>query len=198
MIVKRLEDYLRKKILSELTRGRLGYDLSHTKAVVKKIKEILENNPDLKLDRMVLIIAAYAHDWGYVGMFDNSRLAQIQEVIEAKADHMENGAKKLRGLLEDDFFNFLTKAQKERAIHLVRVHDSLKDLKAPDELVLMEADVLGSADLSLVKPTYNRQSNKEWVKQIREKKLPRFMTDFSKKELERLMKQRERYYKEND
>lgn len=194
--LKRIEEYLRERIFPELERGRPGFDKPHTEAVVKKLKEILEHNPDLDVDPVVLIIAAYAHDWGYAGLFKNGKPAQLKEVDSAKTDHMEIGANKLRSLLADDFFNFLEDSQKERAIHLVRIHDNLENLNDVDELILMEADVLGAADVSLVKPTFDFESNKKWVKDIREEKLPKFITDFSKKEAERAIKQRERYYRE--
>lgn len=193
--LNRIEKYLREKILPELERGRPDFDKPHTEATVKKLKEILKYSPGLKVDPAVLMIAAYAHDWGYVDMFSNGKPVQLKEVDDAEEEHMEIGTRKLRNLLDDSFFNFLEDAQKERAIHLVKTHDNLEDLKDIDELILMEADLLGAADVSLVKPTFDFESNEKWAESVRERKIPKLITEFSKKEAERLVSQRERYYR---
>lgn len=192
-----VEDYLQKKIFPELERGRPGFDKPHTQAVVKKLKEILANTPKLKVDAVVLTIAAYAHDWGYADLFTDGEPAEIQEVEDAKAAHMEVGSNKLRGLLGDSLFDFLSESQKRRAVHLVNIHDRLDDLKDTDELILMEADTLGALDVSLVKPTYSRDSNEKWLKRVRKERLPRFITDHSKEEARRLIKLRQKYYEAN-
>ncbi|HUW22225.1 MAG TPA: HD domain-containing protein [Candidatus Bathyarchaeia archaeon] len=113
MKLSQLEDYLQKKIFPELEKGRPDFDKPHTVAVVKKLKEILKNSPALKLDKIVLIIAAYSHDWGYAGLFQDGMPVQLKEVNDAKNDHREIGAKKLAGLLRNKFFNFLTREQKK-------------------------------------------------------------------------------------
>jgi len=58
----------------------------------------------------------------------------------------------------------------------------------------MEADVLGGTDISLIRPTFDYDSNKKWLQGIRKVKLPRFINSFSKKEAERLLAEREKYY----
>ncbi len=192
-----IERYLQKKIFPELERGRPGFDKPHTQAVVKKLKEILAHTPHFKVDAVVLTIAAYAHEWGYADLFTDGRTVELQEVEDAKATHMRLGSNKLKSLLSDSFFDFLNEPQKRRAVHLVNIHDKLEDLKDKDELILMEADTLGALDVSLVKPTFNRDSNEKWLKVVRRKRLPRFITDHSKKEAKRLIKLRQKYYADN-
>ena len=61
----------------------------------------------------------------------------------------------------------------------------------------MEADTLGALDVSSVKPTFNADSNEKWLKRVREERLPRFITYYSKKEARRLIKLRQKYYEAN-
>src|SRR4030043_1361560 len=149
-----LEEYLKKKILPDLEESRNGFDKIHTLEVVDWLKQIIEHNPDLKLDKDVLLIAAYAHDWGYSDIFGEGEVMQFEKVEDAKKLHMELGAQKLEKLLKGSIFSFLTDTQKERAIHLVAVHDKKFELKDVDELVLMEADMLSSLDINDGKPIY--------------------------------------------
>ena len=118
-----LEEYLKEKILPDLEKSRGGFDKVHTLEVVTWLKQIIEHNPELKLDEMVLIIAAYAHDWGYSDIFKEGQVMNFEIVESAKLLHMEFGAKKIARLLEDNFFSFLTDSQKARCVHLVAVHD---------------------------------------------------------------------------
>jgi len=60
--MKKIEEYLKEKILPDLEKSRGGFDAIHTLEIVEWIKKIIDHNPELKLDREVLIIAAYAHD----------------------------------------------------------------------------------------------------------------------------------------
>ena len=60
----RIEEYLKEKILSDLERGRPDFDKTHTLAVVYWLNKIVEHSPELCLDNDVLLISAYAHDWG--------------------------------------------------------------------------------------------------------------------------------------
>lgn len=70
-----MEQALINAILPELEKGRPNFDRPHTVAVVIKVKEIIKNNPQLKLDEAVLIVAAYSHDWGYADLFIGERVA---------------------------------------------------------------------------------------------------------------------------
>ena len=190
------EDLLAKTVLPELEAGRPNFDKPHTKAVVEYIKAIMDNHPELNLDRDVSVIAAYAHDWGYTGLFQDGKQIEIDDVGEAKKTHMLLGVDKLTVLLRDGVFNFLSKERKQRAIHLVGVHDDLKVLRDTDELVLMEADTLGGLDVSKIKPTFNKLSNTKYMQNVRNKRYPLFITKYSKQQFEKLYKLREDYYKE--
>jgi hypothetical protein len=192
--LKELEKVLGERIFPDLERGRPDFDGPHTRAVVRKLKEIWENVPGLEADRVGLLIAAYAHDWGYADLFKKGEEVQFGQVVDAKSEHMRLGAEKLRKLLREKFFDGLTKVQKERAAHLVKVHDDWRTLKDEDELTLMEADVLGATDTDLVTPGFDYESNKDWMRAVREKKLPRFIHPWAVKEAKRLLKGREKYY----
>ena len=193
-LLTELEDYLKEKIFPDLEEGRPGWDKPHTEAVVQKIKDIIENVEDIELDTVVLVVAAYAHDWGCASLFDGGEVVQLEEIGDRKIAHMVFGAERLSVLLEDEFFNFMSKEQKERAVHLVAIHDYLDRLKDLDELILMEADTLGVIDVDLVKPTFNQESNAKWVKRTKKMRVSKFVTDYSKREAERLSEKRKVYY----
>jgi len=190
----KLEEYLKEKILPDLEKSRGGFDEIHTLEVVDWLKQIIEHNPSLKLDKNVLLIAAYAHDWGYSDMFKEGEVMQFEKVENAKKLHMELGAKKLEKLLKDDFFSFLTDTQKECSIHLVAVHDKKFELKDVDELILMEADMLSSLDVNSEKPVFDTESNNKFMEAMLATRIPKFITEFSKKEAKRLISAREDYY----
>ncbi|MCD8484338.1 hypothetical protein LRY65_02005 [Candidatus Woesebacteria bacterium] len=107
------ETILRDTIFPELEKGRPNWDRPHTEAVVKYLKEIIAQTPELKLDRDVLIIAAYAHDWGYADLFADGKPLNFDQVISRKKEHMRLGAEKLEKLLQKPEFDFLTKEQKK-------------------------------------------------------------------------------------
>lgn len=190
----KLEEYLKEKILPDLEKSRGGFDKIHTLEAVDWLKQIIEHNPELKLDKDVLLIAAYAHDWGYSDLFAEGEIMQFEKVKKAKKLHMELGAQKLEKLLEDYFFSFLTDTQKERSIHLVAVHDKKFELKDVDELILMEADMLSSLDINTKKPIFDAESNKKFMEVMLVTRIPKFITEFSKKEAKRLVKAREAHY----
>jgi len=191
-----LEEYLKGKILPDLEKSRGGFDKIHTLEVVAWLKQIIKHNPELKLDETVLLIAAYAHDWGYADIFKDGQIMNFEIVGKAKPLHMELGAKKIKTLLDDIFFSFLTDKQKNRCIHLVAVHDKKFELKDNDELILMEADMLSSLELSPNKPRYDANSNKKFMEAMLAARIPKFITDFSKNEAKRLIQVREDYYKQ--
>lgn len=190
------EELLKRTILPELEVGRPNFDRPHTEAVVYYIKEIIMNNPGLDLDRDVLIIAAYAHDWGYSGLFKKGKPIEIDDVAKAKKNHMTISVSKLKELLKSHEFGFLSDERKERAIHLVEIHDELDVLKDNDEFVLMEADTLGGLDVSMLKPTFNKISNTKYMKNVKTKRYPLFFTEYGKEKFKKLYKSRKAYYKE--
>lgn len=102
------EELLISKIFPDLEKGRPGWDKPHTEAVVRYIKEIIGANPNLDLDTDVLIISAYAHDWGYSGLFVAGRPVTLAENADKKEIHMQLGAQKIRELLNETEFDYLT------------------------------------------------------------------------------------------
>jgi len=193
-MIPKYESFLQKTILPELERARPNWDRPHTTSVVAKVKEIIKHNSQLQLDEPVLIIAAYAHDWGYVDAFTKTNLIQRDEMQRVKKTHDKRSAQKLEELLNNKVFDFLADSQKQRALHLVRTHDTVRDLKDTDELILMEADTLGALDVTAVTPTYNHKSNERYLISVGNR-VDKFITDFGKKEAKRLLKLREDYYK---
>ncbi len=189
-----LETYLEEKILPDLEKSRGGFDKIHTQEVVVWLKQIIVHNPELKLDEEVLIIAAYAHDWGYSDIFKEGQVMNFEIIEKAKKSHMELGAKKIEELLCDDFFSFLTDVQKSRCIHLVAVHDKKFEIKDIDELVLMEADMLSALDVNSSKPVLDAKSNKKFMEAMLATRVPKFITSFSKNEAKKLIQKRENYF----
>ena len=184
--------------MPDLENGRGGYDKVHTLEVVAWLKKIIEHNPELKLDETVLLIAAYAHDWGYSDIFKEGETMNFDTVENSKNLHMELGAKKIETLLNDDFFSFLTEAQKSRCVHLVAVHDKKFEIKDVDELILMEADMLSALEINTGKPLYDPESNRKFMETLLATRIPKFITEFSKNEADRLIKIREDYYNQKE
>lgn len=192
---EKIDNYLKGEILPDLENSRGGFDKIHTLEIVGWIKKIIDHTPNLKLDRDVLIIAAYAHDWGYAGLFKDNEVMTAEKIDDAKKLHMEIGAEKTRELLENKIFSFLTDKQKERCVHLVAVHDKKHEIKDPDELVLAEADMLSGIDINTAKPKFDPESNKIFMDSLLNIRLPKFITDYSKNEAKRLIQERVDYYK---
>ncbi|MFZ2152711.1 MAG: HD domain-containing protein [Microgenomates group bacterium] len=180
-----LEKFLSENILPDLAKGRPN-DVPHTLLVVKMIKNIVTDSPELKLDLEVLIIAAYAHDWGYTDLLDPTIKIRLEHLGELKETHMKVGAEKLSKLLESRFFDHLTEDRKKRAIHLVGVHDKLDALKDVDEIVIMEADSLGGMDPDVMGIFGDKDSEERYMKKSRELRLTKFITPYSKNMFEKL------------
>lgn len=194
MVLNTLEEYLKDKILPKLEEGRPNWDKPHTEAVVHYLKKIIDNSPDLDLDREVLLIAAYTHDWGYAGLFRDGKPLDYENVESVKQSHMEIGAKKVKELLKNSVFSGLSGGQKKRVIHLVKIHDSLNKLKDNDELVLMEADTLAGLDVEKVKPGFDKDSNDRYMAGVKKKRYSKFISEYAKGGFERLFKLRKEYY----
>jgi hypothetical protein len=194
----KVENYIKSQIFSDLEQGRPNFDLKHTEAVVHNMKEIIGNISPLQLLEDVLIISAYAHDWGYADLYRGGY--PIPEygssgVKEFKRLHMEIGAKKVETLLKNPFFDYLSKSEKERIVHLVHVHDIIDgSLANEDELTLIEADTLGALDVTIMTPTMDRQTNAKWMVDCRNIRFTKFTHDFSKQKFEKLYDLRMKYY----
>ncbi len=184
-----IESHLKQTIFPDLERGRPGWDKPHTEAVVRYMRLLLEHWPISaeELDATVLFIAAYAHDWGYADLFDDGEPVQFDEVKDAKVAHMTRGASKLAALLEDAVFDALSSTQRERAVHLVEVHDKLEQLEDTDELLLMEADTLGALSAGVEHSTFDVASARRYLAAVKRRRLPLFITEYGKSELERLV-----------
>lgn len=196
MNLENIEEYLKEKILPDLEKSRGGFDKIHTLEVVAWLKKIIKHSPKLKLDEAVLTIATYAHDWGYADIFREGQTMNFEIIENAKKLHMELGAKKIEKLLQDDFFSFLSDAQKSRCIHLVAVHDKKSEIKDIDELIIMEADMLSALDVNSNKPVLDIESNKKFMEAMLATRIPKFITEFSKGEAKRLIQERDAYFKQ--
>jgi len=118
-----------------------------------------------------------------------------EKVENVKPLHMELGAEKIKELLRNEIFSFLADERKERIIHLVAVHDKKHEIKDTDELILAEADILSGTDINTAKPKFDPESNKAFMDSLLNVRLPKFITDFSKQEIKRLIRERAEYYK---
>ncbi len=197
LIHPKAEQVLRQIILKDLkNKGRSGYDKPHTEAVVFWMKELLGllNNPGL--NSKVLIAAAYAHDWGYAGLFDKSDSRSLSNILDRKKLHMQRGAEKIEQLLFQRLNQYFSDSEKLRIIHLVAVHDKVRDLKDEDELLLMEADTLGMLDVERVPPTFSAEDNKRFMEHsIKTLRLPRFYHQPAKELAEGLIEKRAAFSK---
>ncbi|QQS39124.1 HD domain-containing protein [Candidatus Woesebacteria bacterium] len=193
--MKPYEKVLQDAIFPELEKGRPNWDKPHTETVVCYVKKIIEKSKELNLDEDVLIIAAYAHDWGYARLFEKGKRLSLEDINKAKKVHMIIGADNIKNLLTSDEFDFLSNKQKRRVEHLVRVHDNLDILQDTDELVLMEADTLAGLDVKSVKPSFDAVSNARYMRSVYTKRYPLFITDYALDLFAKLFKQRQDYYR---
>lgn len=187
-----LESFLIETILPELEKGRPGWDKPHTEAVVKNLKLILDHT-NHKIDEEVLLIAAYAHDWGYAGLFKNKVSINLDQVLGQKDAHMQIGAEKLEQLLKNSVFDNLSAERKARAVHLVRVHDKLKEINDLDERILVEADTLGGLDIDQSHSTFDAKSKRGYIQGVIRKRLPLFVNDYSLRRAEELIRQQQSF-----
>lgn len=138
--------------LAFLEKGRPGFDVPHTMAVMFHANRLAQ---EFGLDSTVLVLAAALHDIGYYGEFDGQEGAGLSQVVDKKAKHMIVGGVLARKFLYSEVVaNDLADVQKERIIHLVEVHDKIRELVEVDEIALMKADSLGAIDVDWVLPTY--------------------------------------------
>ncbi len=164
-----------------LAEGRPGWDVPHTLAVVRWAYELaLENSLDVK----VVVTAAYLHDVGYYGLFEESEVAGLTQVMNRKERHMVVGAEMVKRFLEG--VEGLTEVQKARVVHLVGIHDKVGELNAVDELVLMEADSLGAIDVDWVEPTYKGIEALDYLDTRMIKRRARFITPMAMDAYDRL------------
>jgi hypothetical protein len=187
------EKLLIKSIIPDLKNGRSDFDLNHTLAVIHWIKYILSTEAK-HLDSKVMITAAYAHDWGYFGLFDNTDSNSISDINKQKELHMKNGSKKIRYLL-NQYPSLFSKEQVGQISNLVGIHDSVELLETDEEITLMEADTLGALDIDRVKPTFSKEDNLQYIdEQIYKRRLKKFIHKEVVKIATKLAKKRLDYY----
>jgi len=189
------EDFLQQTIFPNLENGRANWDKPHTQKVVSYVKKLVSAYPDLKLDKDVLIIAAYAHDWGYADLFNGGQKLTWEKVKENKYAHMQIGAEKISTLLQKPLFNFLSEEQKQRIVFLVATHDDIEKLDSNDQFILMEADTLGGLDIDQISESdFDPESNRKYMTKVSERRFPKFITEYGKAMFRELFEKRSNLY----
>lgn len=195
LINPQAELILRQTILPDLEKGRKDFDRPHTEAVVFWMKTLLGLLSNPELDTQVLITAAYAHDWGYIGLFDGLNSDDLLTIRKMKPVHMERGAKKIEELVRLKLSTLFSEDQITRCAHLVLVHDLVETLKDEDELLLMECDTLGMIDVNRVKPTFTKESNSLFMeREIKSRRIPLFLHTQAKDFAQKLALARLQFY----
>jgi hypothetical protein len=195
LIPTKVEQTLQEVILPDLEKGRKGFDLPHTQAVVSWMKELIQTIPLPKVDSQVMITAAYAHDWGYIGLFDGFDSNDPQIIKERKPLHMQRGAELIRHLLQSRLSSAFTTQQIEKTAQLVRVHDLVEEVKTEEEVLIMEADTLGMLDANRVKPTFTKTANDSFMeKEIYGRRFHYFIHEQARKTGEKLALDRIAFY----
>lgn len=189
------EQLLRDAVLPDLDQGRKGFDRLHTEAVVHWMKQICRSEPSL--DAKVLVTAAYAHDWGYFGLFPEG--TTLDKVHAQKEAHARIGAQKIGVLLRSRLKKAFSKAEVKRIQHLVFIHDKLGELSANDEIAIMEADTLGALDTSIVKPTYSAKDNERYIQeQVLKLRRPLFRHKLAIGVFEEMLQKRRQFYTDKE
>lgn len=180
IILEEIEEFLKQIIYPDLERGRPNWDKPHTELVVKYIKQLIEHSEIENLDPTVLIISAYAHDWGYADLYGDKSKISYSEMLDTKKMHMQLGAEKIGKLLNNKIFDGLSSAQKERIIHLVGIHDKISALSETDELILMEADTLGGLEGNIAFGTLNEKEQVRYLNGVKHVRMPKFISKFGR------------------
>jgi hypothetical protein len=195
LISEQVEKKLQNKILPDLEKGRKGFDLPHTQAVVYWMKFLIEQLADKNLDPLVLITTAYAHDWGYIGLFDGVTDRTLKEINKRKPLHMQRGAEMIEKFLREELSEFFSEAQILRVAHLVRIHDLVEAVHEEDEVLIMEADTLGMLDADRVKPTFSKEDNDVFIHdQIFNRRFLHFKHEIAEKIGQDVVKKRIHFY----
>lgn len=166
LIVNKVEEFA----IGLLSEGRKDWDIPHTLSVVYYVRLLAaENNRRMKrnpVDEMVLIVAALMHDTGYYGLFaqslDSDNYGGVQD---KKAAHMIAGRMNVQKLFDEnqDLRDYFSENRREKIKNLVAVHDYIDKLKTPEEIILGQADTLGSIDVRRVTPTFDPKSAREYL-----------------------------------
>lgn len=198
MFNPQLEKKLRQRILPELEKGRKDFDRPHTEAVVHWMKYLLKKLPEAAtFDETVLITAAYAHDWGYIGLFDSVPKTDLATIHKMKPLHMERGAELINDFINAELRDYITPAQQKRIRELVTIHDRVEEVKRPDEILLMEADTMGMLDSDRVKPTFSAEDNDIFLeREVLNRRLPLFRHPLAREIADSLVAKRRAFYQQ--
>ena len=174
-----------KYAMQFLEKGRVGWDVPHTRTVVHYAELITRSE---KVDLMVVPTAAWLHDIGYYGLFEGDS-GKYDAVQDRKVRHMIVGAEMARKFVDgEEVAEMLTQRQRDRVVHLVLVHDRVEELGDLDEIILMEADTLGAIDVRRVKPTFDKEGRARYVEiDLNTRRGPRFRTSLGRKLLAELI-----------
>ena len=193
--------------LSYLRKGRPGFDVPHTKAVVYWAHRLVADYNERvregdisgeEVDSVVLITAAWLHDIGYYGEFDDSA-AGLRQVASKKEKHMIVGAKLADDFLHKKALGILSEEQIEQIVHLIRVHDNLEAIRTMPETILLEADTLGARDVNWVKPTFKGQEALDYLDRERTRKREAlFRTPLGKTSIEEITRRFRQFIMERD
>lgn len=202
LLNSKIETTLRQIILKDLEKGRKEFDRPHTEAVVFWMKHLLTSDSQVvahvknkTINPKVMITAAYAHDWGYIGLFENTNSSSFEAIKKRKQLHMKRGSAMIEQLLYSRLAKQFTDAEILQVSHLVSVHDKIEQLKTEPELLLMEADTLGMLDISRVKPSFSKKDNDNFMKTgVYGRRLPAFKHSYALEIAHKLASQREEYY----
>ena len=147
--------------LQFLIKGREGWDVPHTRAVVYHAGQIAISK---RFDFLLFTTTAWLHDIGYHDLFQSTQSSRLDQVMDRKTLHMIRGAKMAQEfLLSPKIKRFYTDEQRQDIIFLVATHDDLTILNNPQLSAFREADTLGMIDLSRVTPTFDRETLKGYL-----------------------------------
>ena len=123
-----LWDLVEKFAEDLLIKGRPDFDVPHTRGVVSWAYDLVkaynqEDTTEEPVDLVVLLTAAWLHDIGYYGQFDE--VAGYDEVQDKKAMHMIVGSKMAEEFLSAHAGHLLSAEQIAQVVNLVSVHDNL-------------------------------------------------------------------------
>ena len=80
------EHLLQQKIIPDLEKGRPNWDGPHTLAVVDFMKQIIENSPELKLDKDVEFLLTPGHAEDHVSLVVNTKQGKVVIAGDAMAN----------------------------------------------------------------------------------------------------------------
>lgn len=191
-----IEQTLQANIFPDLKNSRKDFDLQHTKAVVYWMKKLISNINIPTLDPQVLITAAYAHDWGYFGLFEGIDSNNLDEIMKKKPLHMQRGSEKINHLIKTKLSKYFNPKQTRQVTHLVKVHDLVEDLKSDEELILMEADTLGMIDTDVITPSFDKKNLQKHIKnELLGRRIPLFFHPYAKQQAEICLKKIIKFHK---